>query len=313
MTTAFVSTPVLTVSGTAKPDVAANLIAMTVEETIVGMYSCEIRLGNFGFDNGAPGYVYLHRDVLDFGTPIAVTVGPPAGSRQIFAGKISALQADYPAGEQAQLLIFAEDGLQDLRLTRRTRTFEDMSTEDIATQIASEHGLTAATYLDGPTRKVSAQLNQSDLAFLRSLARRDDAELWLDGTSINLLRRPDRAGTAINLTYGAELLSFSVRADLADQCSTLGVTGWDVSAKDAISETADSSALGSELATGDTAGASVLATAFAPRTEYLVRTAPWPVTKRARWRRRHTWSARDGSSAAPVSPAAPRPSRSEPP
>jgi phage protein D len=47
-----------------------------------------------------------------------------------------------------------------------------------------------------------------------------------------------------------------------------------VSAKDAISETAESGTLGSELAPGDTAGADVLSAAFAARTEYLVRATP---------------------------------------
>jgi uncharacterized protein len=274
MTTSFVSTPALTISGSDNPDVAANLISLTVEETMVGMFWCEARLANFGYNNNAPGYLYLGRNVLDFGTDFAVTVGPQAGSRQIFAGKISALQADYPDGEQAQVLIFAEDRLQEFRMTRRTRTFDDMSTADIANQIASEHSLNPSINLAGPSRKVTSQLNQSDLAFLRSIARRDDGEVWLDGAALHLSRRPDRAGAAMDLSYGGDLLSFSVRADLADQCSTFGVSGWDVAAKDSILETADSSALGSELASGDTAGADVLSTAFAARTEYLVRAAP---------------------------------------
>ncbi len=128
--------------------------------------------------------------------------------------------------------------------------------------------------LDGPTREVTAQVNQSDLAFLRMLARRDDGEVWLDGSTLHVARRSDRdAGTA-TLTYGGELLSFSVRADLADQVSTLGVTGWDVSAKDAINETADSGVLGSELASGDTSGSDILGTAFSSRTENIVRATP---------------------------------------
>jgi hypothetical protein len=255
--TAFVSTPALTVAGQANAVAAGNLVSLTTEETIAGMYWCEARFVNYGYRNGAPDYLYLGRDVFDLGTTLAVAFGPQGASQQVFAGKISAIQADYPPGDQAQVLVFAEDGLQDLRLTRRTRTFDDSSVS-----------------LDGPTRKVTAQLNQSDLAFLRALARRDDAEVWLDATTLHLSRRPDRDGGTISLSYGADLLSFSVRADLADQCTELGVTGWDVAGKEAIAETADSSALGAELADGDTSGSDVLSKALGQRTENIVKATP---------------------------------------
>jgi len=48
--------------------------------------------------------------------------------------------------------------------------------------------------------------------------------------------------------------SFSVRANLAQQCTELSVSGWDVSAKDFNSETSDSSSVGAELE-DDTAAA----------------------------------------------------------
>lgn len=272
--TSFVSTPVLTVGGAANAEAAGNLVALTVEETTVGMCWCEARLGNYGFRNGAAGYLYLGRDVFDFGTNFAVTLGPADSSRQIFRGRISAIQADYPADEPAQLLVFAEDGLQGLRLARRTRTFDDSSTADIAQRLAGEHGLTASVDLDGPTHRVTAQVNQSDLAFLRSLARRDDGEVWLDGTTLHVARRPDRDGGTVTLSYGGDLLSFSARADLADQCTELAVTGWDVDAKTAIAETADSGALGAELAGGDTSGSDILRNAFDDRREHIVRDTP---------------------------------------
>jgi uncharacterized protein len=272
--TSFISTPVLSIAGAVNRAAAGNLISLTVEETIAGMYWCQARFANYGYRNGAPDYLYLGRDVLDFGTPLAVTLGPQDASQQVFTGQISAIQADYPAGEQAQVLVFAEDQLQDLRLTRRTRTFDDASTADLASQLAGEHGLTPSVDLDGPARRVTAQLNQSDLAFLRTLARRDDAEVWLDSGTLHLARRPDRDAGTIGLSYGGDLISFSARADLADQCTELGVTGWDVAAKDAIAETADSSALGAELASGDTPGGQVLGRAFGSRTENIVLATP---------------------------------------
>ena len=272
-TVAYVSTPVISLGGQADAAVTADLLSLVAEETIVGMACCEARLNNFGYRNGSTGYLYLGRDRIDFGTQLGVTFGAGDQSRQVFTGKVSAIQADYPAVDSSQVLVFAEDGLQALRLTRRTRSFENSSTADIARQLASDHGLTPAIDLDGPTRSVVTQVNQSDLAFLRALARADDGEVWLDGTSLHVASRPDRAGGSIDLSYGGALVSLSVRADLAGQCTELGVAGWDVASKDAILETADSSALGSELGS-DTSGGSILAAAFGDRRERIVRAAP---------------------------------------
>ena len=153
-------------------------------------------------------------------------------------------------------------------------TFQNVSIADIAQTLASGHGLTASVGVAKPIHRVVAQVNQSDLAFLRSQARMDDCEVWVDGTTLHVDRRPDRARGALSLAYGGGLISFSVRADLADQCHDLGVAGWDVDAKAAILETVDATALGGEIG-ADSAGATVLAAAMFPgRSERIVRGAP---------------------------------------
>lgn len=272
-TVAYAATPVISIGGQTDDALGNDLLSLVTEETIVGMAWCEARFNNYGYRNSAMGYLYLSRDHIDFGKQIGVSFGAGDQGRQVFTGKVSAIQADYPAADPAQLLVFAEDSLQAFRLARRTRSFEKSSTADIARQLASGHGLTPSIDLAGPTRPVVTQVNQSDLAFLRSLARADDGEVWLDGTNLHLSRRSDRDGGSFNLLYGGGLVSMSVRADLADQCTEIRVAGWDVAGKDAIFETADSSALGGELGS-DTSGSSILSTALGARKETIVRAAP---------------------------------------
>ena len=72
------------------------------------------------------------------------------------------------------------------------------------------------------------------------------------------VQRPDRGGERLALRYAEELLQFEVRADLAHQLSEVGVTGWDVGAKQPIEETGDASLYGGALARL-TAGAAPLA------------------------------------------------------
>src|SRR5206468_1209312 len=115
---------------------------------------------NWGTVGGSLGYLYFDRGRLDFGKDLGVTLDRAT----LFAGRITALEAAFPDGAPPELTVLAEDAFQDLRMTRRSRTFTQQSDAAVIRSIAGEHGLTADVDVTGPTHKVLAQLNQSDLA-----------------------------------------------------------------------------------------------------------------------------------------------------
>ena len=86
------------------------------------------------------------------------------------------------------MLALAEDKLMSLRMTRRMKTYENVSDADIAQTIAQEHGLAAEADAPGPTYDVVQQWNQSDLAFLRERARLLQAEIWIRRTNCTFKR-----------------------------------------------------------------------------------------------------------------------------
>ncbi|MCU1500736.1 MAG: hypothetical protein JWM12_90, partial [Ilumatobacteraceae bacterium] len=244
------------------PDGFADLvIAVTVDESVTGLARCEIRVDNWGVADSGPGYIFPDRTTIDFGMTIEVGAGPPDEHATIFSGRITGIEADYSPSTGPTLVILAEDGLQDLRMARRSRTFEHLSDADIAEQIASDHGLTADVDLPGPAHVAISQLNQSDLAFLRDRALPLAADVWLEGRTLHIGRRDD---DPLVLRYGRELLEFRVLADLALQATEQRVAGWDASSKRAVLETADQSSLGNDLG-GDIGGGGLLADAFGSR------------------------------------------------
>jgi len=288
--TAYVSQPKILISGQANDDLATNILSVFVEETIEGLYRCEARFNNFGARQNGIDYLYFGRDVLDFGKDIAIQLGPSDQAVQVFTGRITGMEADYPEQGGGQIAVLAEDKLQALRMIRRTRSFEDVSDEDVIQQIANAHSLTPQLDLNGPTYKVLTQVNQSDLAFIRERARSINAELWVQDTTLYARSRTNRNGGTIDLSYGVNLLSFTALADLAQQCTELGVAGWDVESKDGIEETAEDSSISAEL-NGDSSGSSILQRAFAARKERIVHTVPFTVEEaraaaQARYRER---------------------------
>lgn len=269
----FASRPEISLDGQADPGLSDGVLSLMVEETTAGLARCEVTFGNWGTANGGTGFLYFKRDILEFGRSFAVRMGDGEAASQIFDGRIMALEARFPKTRAPELTVLAEDGLQDLRMRRRTRTFEDVSDADVFRQIAGDHSLQPQIDVSGPSYAVLAQVNQSDLAFLRERARAIDAEIWIDGRSLHAKQRSSRETNTLTLTYGQGLIEFSVCADLACQQTNFKVSGWDVSAKEAISHTATDAVLGSEL-NGDQSGSRILQQALGERTQALVHTRP---------------------------------------
>jgi uncharacterized protein len=264
------SRPAISVAGQDNPALAGGLLKLLIAENTNGLYRCEALFGNWGNVNNRPDFLYFDRRTLDFGKAFTIKLGSGA---TLFDGKIMAMEANFPEGQSAELNVLAEDRMQDLRMTRRTRTFEDVSDSDVFNQIATEHGLGASVSVTGPRYKVLAQVNQSDLAFLRERACAIDAELWVEGSALNAKSRTNRINGSVELTYGNKLREFSTLADLANQRTSVIVSGWDVSNKSAIKHEADDSTISGEL-NGDASGASILKSAFGTRKEEVAHTVP---------------------------------------
>jgi phage protein D len=271
---AYAIFPRILLAGQYNDGVSRNVAGVLVEETSAGLYRCEVALHNWGNTGAGAEYLYLGRDVIDFGMEIELQLGFGEPPPTIFTGRITAFEANYGGDSAPLLTVLAEDRLQDLRMTRRTRNFEDLSDADIIEQIAREHSLTADLALDGETHTSVAQVNQSDLAFIRERARAVNGELWVQSTTLYGKRRQERGnGSAINLRFGANLSAFTVRADLAHQCSELLVSGWDVAGKTGIRETASEGAISSEIQ-GGTGGGSILEQQFGARKAQIVHAVP---------------------------------------
>jgi phage protein D len=267
--------------GEPEPRLTPALVSLTVAETIEGLYRCEARFTNWGDRGNGPDYLYFDRDLLDFGKEISVILGAGDEGIEAFKGRITALEGQFLAGEPPQIVVLAEDAAQALRQTRRTRTFEDVTDGEVFEQIANDHGLQPEIDLTDPPRlAVIAQLNQSDLAFLRSRARRLAAEIWIEGTTLHVQGRQARqqSDEQLVLALNRGLLEFSVIADTVDQYTQVVVSGWDVQAKERLEHEADDSLLSNELE-GLTSGASVVSEAFGDRPDRIAQQMPLTATE----------------------------------
>src|SRR5438105_8014733 len=261
--------PTIAVGGQDDQSLSEGLVDLRIEENVDGLYHCEAAFGNWGPKDGTTTFLYFDRSKLDFGKELKVK----SGGDVVFTGRVTGIEARYPEGSPPTVTVLAEDRFQDLRMTRRTRTFADVSDSDVFRQIANDHDLTPNVDVTGPTHKVLAQLNQSDLAFMRERARAVDAELWIDNSGLHATAHANRSGGSVTLGWGNELRELTLLADLAEQRTNVKVTGWDVGAKSALAETATASVLSSEVGDRDS-GPSVLQSALSERKETVTHAIP---------------------------------------
>ncbi|MBL8481051.1 MAG: hypothetical protein JNJ60_02560, partial [Rhodocyclaceae bacterium] len=261
--------PQFFVSGREVNELARDVQSLAVEEHGGGMKSLQCELTAVGPEDGARDeqLLYLDGRIVDFGSELKLSMGPRSAAQTVFEGKLSALELAMEQGREPHVRIYAEDKLMDLRLTRRFKTYENVSDADLLQQIASQHGLSAQADAQGPTYKSVQQWNQSDLAFLRARARRLQADLWLDGSTLHMATRDARNGNRITLIQGNDLLAVEIRAELAHQRASVVGGGYDADAKDAIDEEAAASVAAGETS-GLRAGAELLQSAFGERAAY---------------------------------------------
>lgn len=264
----------MSIDGESQSSLSSALLSLTVTENIEGLYRCEARFSNWGDRGNGPDYLYFDRELLDFGRELSVSLGAGNGDGVVFTGSISAIEGQFLPGEPPQIVILAEDAAQSLRQTRRTRIFEEMSDAEVFKQIAGDHGLEPRIGLDSPKLPVIAQLNQSDLAFMRERARRLAAEIWIEGGALYVQRRSQRSDQdSLSLEFNQGLLEFSVIADTANQYTQVAVSGWDVQTKKRLEHNAEAAVLGQEL-DGSIGAATIVRDTFGERCDRIAQQVP---------------------------------------
>ena len=164
------------------------------------------------------------------GTPNStVSTGDEQDAVAIFEGIVTAVESSFPEAGTPTICVYAEDALFRARLARRTRVFEDVTLEDLAREVARAAGLKPR--MEGYFTEqidVRAQINESDLAFLRRVALRYDAELQVIDGALYLRPSTDfRRDAALELTMTRELRSARALADLAHQVTEVTASGFD--------------------------------------------------------------------------------------
>lgn len=160
-------------------------------------------------------------------------------SEVVFAGEITAIEPEYEYGLRTILNVRGFDFSHRLNHGTHIRTFQNSKDSDIVSTMAGEAGLTASVEATSTVWDYVMQYNQTNMAFLRQLARRNNYKFYVDkDKKLQFKKAATTVGSAITLTYGQNLLGFYPRMTLTEQVTEVTVRGWDVATKEAVVGTA---------------------------------------------------------------------------
>lgn len=237
--------PTIRVDAQEHPRIGELLLSMEMTEREGGLSALELRVSNVASDTAGHAALAFEDDaVLRLGARIAVYAGDEAQPREIFQGAITGLEADFPVNGAPALVALAEDAFQRARMTRHTRVHEDVTIAEVARALASELGLTPV--ITGLTDNIGTQvqLDESDLAFLRRLLARFDADVQVVGSELHVSPRGDVARGTLELELHSQLRRARVLADLAHQVTEVTVSGWNAAQGERVSGSSTGASLG---------------------------------------------------------------------
>lgn len=264
----FSARPSLRIAGQEDERLSTLLTAMKMEESEGGLSTLELHVTNWvATGGGRAEMAFDSSSSLTLGAELGVYAGDEAAPREIFKGQVSALEMVCRYGAPPELVVLAEDKLTAARRARRSAVYTDMTPADVVNAVAQGLGLTASVSGLASPSATWAQLDETDLGFLRRLLARFDADLQVVGTQLQVSPRKDVQRGTIDLTLYSQLARVRLSADLAHQATAVTVAGWN--AKDGSAVKGEASAIAHAGPGQGRSGTAWAQQVFGERSEHL--------------------------------------------
>jgi uncharacterized protein len=214
-------------------DLHSHLVDLSVDLdiSIPSMFSLTFS----GRANISEGLNWVDDRTFDIGNEVKIKMGYGDRLEQVIVGEITSLEPEFSVMSPTSLTIRGFDRRHRLQRGHKTRTFIKLKDSDIASQIASDSGLSATVIDSQIVHEYLLQANQTDLAFLQERAALINYEVIVQDKKLLFQPMKNDASAKIQFSFGSdELISFYPRLSSVQQISQTLVSGWDIKAKKPI-------------------------------------------------------------------------------
>ena len=188
------------------------------------------------------------------------------GAVVIFKGEVVAVEPSWSVDGLMTLNIRALDNAHRLSRGRKTRFFENKKDSDVASTVGAESGLSVEVDPTEETHPYILQRNESNLAFLKRLAARNNFQVAVDEGKL-IFKKAAFSSSPTKIEMGKSLRSLRMGFNSMEQVEKVVVRGWDIREKKEIvgqASTGDIESIG-----GGQVGASVSSGKFGGHTAYI--------------------------------------------
>lgn len=225
--------PRIHIEGELRSDLNDAVLQAAIQLPMAGQSSAELNLLNWGPPDSGNGDPNFRFEDLTFGNKLEIYMSEE-GEEPIFSGEITGIEERYGDGAP-HLIILAEDELHRLARQRHSRSFDDMTLDDVVNEIASEAGITADVNVGSATGQW-LQLNESNLALLQRLLT--PLAIWPRMEEGVLRAKPEETDSdPITVDAGDNALQVRLVADLNRQPKEAKVLGYDYATDEAVEAT----------------------------------------------------------------------------
>ncbi len=229
--------------------------SIVVEDHVDMVESLSLRLAG---SEGTPKFE------AEIGQAVEVKMGE--GGRQLFKGEVIAIEPSWSVDGMVTMTIRALDHAHRLARGRKTRFFNQKKDSDVASSVGSECGLSVSADPTTETHDYILQRNESNLAFLKRLAARNNFQVTVDEGTL-YFKKASFSTSPTKITMGSNLRSLRMNFNSQDQATKVVVRGWDIRTKKEIVGTATHSDV--ETIGGGSVGASVSNSKFGEQIAYI--------------------------------------------
>ncbi len=159
----------------------------------------------------------------------------------LFKGEVGNIEVILHELDPPRFVIGGFDRLHRLTRSKVTRHWENVKYSDVASEIASEAGLSGETDSTSITFDYVSMNGRSYLSFLQEIARRVGFEVNCDDKKLLFKKGRSDQGSVATLKFGDNLKRAKIKMQTAGQVTKVRVAAWDdVKKEQVIGEATDS-------------------------------------------------------------------------
>jgi phage protein D len=207
-------------------------------------------------------------DNFTLGDEVTIKMGYAGNLDTVMIGEITTLEPEFTSDRPPGLTVRGYDRRHRLQRGCKTRTFLKKTDSDIASQIASEAGLTANVKSSKVVHEYVLQANQTDLEFLQHRARQIDYEVFVEDKTLFFRPVANTGSQILTLSFEKDLLEFYPRMSTMQIQSQVTVQGWNPKNKEIIVGKAAKESVATKMG-GNKSGVEVSQSAFGTASNFI--------------------------------------------